>query len=229
MPRRNKPRKSVAKKTKIVSARPKFPHKEMRFNVSLVILIGMIVFSMLLLLISLNRLHNAGSATAANSSLSEKSGNSSVPGGVRSASLYTFQSGGGDFQLSIPATWKGWAYRTGKIKSPVSDSLSDDYVRIFLPSSPSGKAADPNLDNRYTDMITVLTFSAGEWKKLDRSCRGGDSESCDAMGAKLADTTCSDDESADCVYSYRKRSDCPGPLEDRCKEVDGITESFQLK
>lgn len=228
MPRRNKPKKPIARKTKIVSARPKFGRREMRFNVSLVILIGMVVFSVLLLLISLNRLHDVGSATASSSLLPGKSGNKDFFG-AQSAIPHTFQGGGGDFQLSIPAAWKGWAYRAGKIKSPVSNSLSDDYVRIFLPVSPSEKVANPNLDSRYTDMITILSFSAGEWKKLDRSCRGGDSESCDAMGTKLADTGCSDDESADCVYSYTRQSSCPGPLEDRCREVDGIMESFQLK
>gem|GEM_PF-1046269 len=222
--------KPTAKKTKIASSGSKFFRKDMRFSASLVILTGMLVFSMLLLLISLNGLYGADSKAVLNGASSGSSGGETIPRAqAASSGSYTFQSGGVKFQLSIPVAWKDWAYRTGQVKSPVDDSLSDSYVKIFLPSSPSGKEAGPNLDSRYTDMATILTFSAGEWKKLDKNCQKSDSESCDAMGTKLADAACPDEENADCVFSYKKQPDCPGPLEARCREVDGIMKSFQLK
>lgn len=227
MPRRMQTKKSIVKKANTNAVRLKLGRKEMRFSVSLVVLIGLLTFSVLLLLFSLNKSAAVGAKTMTSFSVPRIS--RSIPLKKTSANLTTFQGGGEDFQLAFPASWKGWVYRTGEVKSPVDDTLSDQYVKIYLPDSNPKEATNPDLDSRYTDMITVVTYSADEWKAMAKKCNKGDSSVCDEMGTKLADTTCPGfADNTDCVYSYTKQPNCPGSLTTRCDEVDTIMANFKL-
>lgn len=215
-----------------VPAGTKIRRKDMRFKVSLVILTGTLLFSVLLLLISLNRADGVNAGITSNVPFQKT--DDKVIQKTAPAGLFTFKGGGGeDFQLSIPAGWKGWVYRTGAVKSLVDDSLSDEYVKIYLPNDAAKGTGSPDLDSRYKDVITIMSFSVGEWKKLDKKCRNDDEEACEDMGAKLADTACrsnssEDTEDIDCVYSYTRRKDCSGLLAARCGEIDKIMEGFKL-
>lgn len=229
MPRRTQAKKTTMKKEKTNSVGlKKSCRKDMRFSISLVVLIGMLTFSLLLLLVSLDKPVAISARTKMIQSIPRLSLMSSPE--TAPESLTTFSGGGGDFQLSIPADWKGWVYRIGAVKSPIDDTLSDQYVKIYLPDPNSAQSASPNLDSRFKDIITVVNYSADEWKALDKKCSKGDSSVCGIMGTKLAGTQCADSsESADCVYGYTKAADCSGALAAKCNEVDKIMASFKLK
>lgn len=230
MPRRKPIKKTIAKKTKVSPVGVKHARKEMRFNVSLVILIGMLTFSALLLLVSLNKSNNAVAKTSTSQIAPRVIGN--IVPKTAIAKPADFSGLSGNFQLAIPASWKGWVYRSGEVKSPIDDSLSDQFVKVYLPQSVSDneEANSPNLDSRYKDIFTVMNFSADEWKAMEKKCNRGDSTICDDMGKKLADAQCPGSAGGtDCVYSYTKQPNCSGALAARCNEVDKIMESFNLK
>ncbi|HLM84437.1 MAG TPA: hypothetical protein VK254_04500 [Candidatus Bathyarchaeia archaeon] len=203
--------------------------RDMRFSVSLVILIGMLAFSVMLLIFSLNERDVRNAKAQMNFSAPKPV--STVPAKASPANSTKFSGAGGNFQLSIPVSWKGWVYRAGQVKSPIDDNLSDSYIKIYLPLTVADNTEvnSPNLDSRYKDIITILTYSADEWKAMEKKCNRSNSDACDDMGTKLADTQCSDSEGdSDCIYSYIKQPNCGGSIEGRCKDIDKIMESFQL-
>lgn len=228
MPRRTQAKKTISKK--IGRSVSKAPAKgNMRFSVSLVILIGMLSFSVLLLLFSMTKPVGQEAATKT-SAVMQRSNVSNAPKAVP-PQPYVFQSGGEDFRLSFPTDWKGWVFRTGEVKSLIDDSLSDSYVRISLPQSVADNvdANSPNLDSRYGDMITVFTYSADEWKAMEKKCNRGNAEVCDRIGTKLADTVCPGFAGdTDCVYSFTKEPNCPASFTAQCGEVDKIMQSFKI-
>ena len=228
MIRRTKTKKTIIKKTNPVGL--KLSRKEMRFSVSLVILIGMLTFSLFLLLFSLNKsvAINANTQT----SFSVPKTNSNIAQKTTAAKSYIFTEGGAEnFQLTIPITWKDWVYNTGEVKSPIDDSLSDGYIKISLPNTihENAGANSPNLNSRYTDIMTIMNFSADEWKTMEKKCNKGDNNICDAMGKKLADSQRPSigAGNSDSVYSYTIQPNC-GSFEARCNEVDKIMESFKM-
>lgn len=207
----------------------KSARSEKRFAASVVVMIAFISTAMLLLLVSLIRSQSARIAVS-HSAVGKNGGDAfekTVP--VRP---YIFSGTGAEsFQLMIPAGWKGWAYRRGMVKSPIDDAVSDGYLKIYLPNRVYGnsKTNSPNLDSLYDDIITVMVFSADEWKAMERKCNRGNKNICGDMGKKLADTTCTGlAGNEDCIYSYVKQPNCGGSHEVRCNEVDKIIESFKI-
>ena len=82
MPRKTKTKsarvaggKTIVKKTKISPAGVNHHRKEMRFKVSLVILMGMLTFSALLLLVSLNKSNGASAQISNSQPISRVAGN----------------------------------------------------------------------------------------------------------------------------------------------------------
>jgi len=208
-------KKTMTKKIKLPG---KFTNqKDLRFSVSLVILIAFLSFSAMLFLFSLIGDQSAKAIgkkysfqEGAGGSVSRKS-SPVISNILNDANL--------DFQLTIPSTWTGWIYKTGFVKSPADDSISDQYLQVFLPVQ--GKTSS-NFDEKQRKMLTILKFTAKEWTKLETGCGKGDVSYCDAMGKKIT-------EKDGDVYAYITEPECPKTFEARCHEIDKVLESFQLK
>jgi len=221
MPRRTKTKsarvaggKTIVKKTKIRPAGMNHHRKDMRFKVSLVILIGMLTFSAMLLLFSLNNSSsvNAEAGTSAALPMEHLSG-------IKKPSGQTLSDSALDFRLTVPAELGEWFYKTGEVKSLTDDSLSDQYFRMFIPL-PGAKSN--NLDERNKDILTIRKFSADEWSAVEKSCKKEKKDICDAAGTLIV----KNDESA---YAYLKPADCPKSIGAKCNLADKIIGSFNLK
>lgn len=188
-----------------------------RFAASVVVMIAFLSTAVLLLLVSLIR---GQSARATDGKMKIFSSAANTAGYAKSPQSETLSDGNLDFRITLPAGWKGWTYKTGFVKSPVDDELSDQYVQIYMPDQK--KTASRNLDERQTKILMILKFTEEEWKKLETGCGKNNLIFCGAMGKKLA-------ENKGAVYSYLTGGNCPGPLEAKCREADKIAESFQLK
>jgi hypothetical protein len=125
-----------------------------------------------------------------------------------------------DFELTVPAQLGEWSYKTGYIKSPIDDSISDQYLQIYLPDSEKMKSR--NFDEMMKMVLTIKKFSTDEWKKLEKGCQNENSLFCEAAGTKIT-------EKNESVYAYNKISNCPSAMENKCGLVDKIIDSFQLK
>lgn len=212
MPRRKKTKRNIASKTPTAPKR----RKDLRFSVSLVVLIAFLATASLLLLVSLIGQRKA-TAIGKYSSVSKISGNASGKATVLDdADL--------DFKLKIPAGLGDWIYKTGAVKSLVDDTLSDQYLKIYV-SYPAAKNSQ-NFDDREKDVLTVVKFEADEWAKLEAGCEKNKPDYCDAMGTKFSESSDSGDGF---VYAYRKADECPKSLAKKCDLADEIVKSFQLK
>lgn len=214
MPRRTKTKNSIIKKAGFAAGRAKNFRKNLRFDVSLVILIGMLVFSTLLFLVALNK------------SLVKKTGavlSGRLPNiqshGMKKAGSCPLKDPSIDFELTIPDQLDDWMYKTGYVKSPVDDSLSDHYVQIFVPVA---GAVSNNFEDQNKNILTVLKFSQNEWDKLERGCQKGNEIYCEGAGKMLAEKDGS-------VYAYKKFESCPKSIEAKCNLAEKIIQSFKLK
>lgn len=105
------------------------------------------------------------------------------------------------------------------MKSLTDDALSNQYVKIYVPS---GQTAQSNsLDDKYQEMLAIRKFSDGEWKEMEKGCAKGNQFYCEDAGTKIADMDGS-------VWAYTAAKNCPRELEQKCKSVEGIIKSFQL-
>ncbi|MCX6767078.1 MAG: hypothetical protein NT170_04895 [Candidatus Moranbacteria bacterium] len=211
---KTKSKKTIVKKAKIGSVSRKNHRKDMRFKVSLVILIGMLTFSALLLLLSLNN----------SSAMKAEMGTTATPplrnvSGIQKSSSQMLNDSALDFKLTVPAELGQWVYKIGEVKSLTDDSLSDQYFRMFVPLS---GVKSNNFDEQNKDILTIRKFSADEWSAVEKSCRKNKSDICDAAGTLIVK---SDKE----VYTYTKPVDCPKSIEAKCNLTDKIIESFNLK
>lgn len=125
-----------------------------------------------------------------------------------------------DFTLKIPSQLGEWLYKIGYAKSPIDETLSNQYVAIYVPQN--GKPETNNFDDLVKDILTVRQFSQKEWKKLESGCKKGNQFYCETAGAKIS-------EKNDKVFAYTKPGNCPKSIEARCRLADGIIESFKLK
>jgi len=188
--------------------------KDIRFSVSLVILIGMLTFSSLLLLFSLNN------SVAGN--LAEKASNVipiSKVSTAKKAKTQILDDELLNYKITIPAQLGEWFYKIGEVKSLTDDSLSNQYLRVFVPL-PGTKSI--NFDHQNTSILTIRKFSADEWSDIEKSCRKEKSDICEAAGELIS----AGDE---WVYTYVKPKDCPKSVEAKCGLIDKIIESFQMK
>lgn len=193
----------------------------MRFSISLVILIGMLAFSAMLLLFSLNK--SAARSAGTGTSKAAPAGNSS---GFKKTEGQVLNDVSLDFKLTVPARLGAWFYKTGEVKSLTDDSLSDQYLRIFVPLAGAG-AKSNNFDQQNKDILTIRKFTGDEWADIAKSCRKEKKDICDAAGELIAKAP--DSKGDDWVYAYSKPADCPKSIEAKCNLADKIIESFNLK
>lgn len=212
--------KTITKKTKANPAGlKKFRRKDIRFSVSLVILIAMLAFSAMLLLLSLNK--SAARSAGAGASKAAPAENSS---GLRKTEGRVIDDVSLDFKVTVPAELGAWFYKTGEVKSLTDDSLSDQYFRIFVPLA--GTKSN-NFDRQNKEILTIRKFSLDEWADITKGCQKEKKDICDAAGELIAKT--SDSKGNGWVYACTKPADCPKSIEAKCALADKIIESFSLK
>jgi hypothetical protein len=188
-----------------------------RFSLSLIVLMAVLEMSLFMLLLTLitaqtaqgDSSHSLSSAPVTNNAKKLIKPTSQK---LADASL--------DYELTVPSQLGEWLYKTGDIKSPIDDKISDQYLQIYLPSK--GKTSSRNFNEMATTILTIKKFATDEWKKIDKGCQKGDSLLCDAEGTKL-------DEKNGSVYTYTKISSCPAATSGNCALIDKIVDSFQLK
>jgi hypothetical protein len=213
---KSKNKKTVSIEEKPGSVRLKRPENKL-FEIFLVIFIAILGVSILLLSTSLTSLSGwtPETRTVAPSRINNVS--KKVP--VKKTGQ-TLKDPGLDFELTVPTGLGEWQYKTGFIKSPVDDALSDQYMQIFV--SVKGATGSNNFEDRNKNILTIKKFTAAEWKKLEKGCQNDNKLYCDAAGTKLA-------EKNDFVYAYTKEENCPKDIEARCRLADKLIESFNLK
>ncbi|MDP1846103.1 MAG: hypothetical protein Q8L09_05215 [Candidatus Moranbacteria bacterium] len=189
--------------------------KNFRFSVSLILLTAALEMSLLILLMSLI---NAQAARGGDESFAVSAVKSTKK--LVKPANQKIDDQNLDFELTVPAQLGEWSYKTGYIKSPIDDGISDQYLQIYLPDS--GKMKSRNFDEMMKVVLTIKKFSTDEWKKLEKGCQNENSLFCEAAGTKIA-------EKNESVYAYDKISNCPSVMENKCDLVDKIIDSFQLK
>lgn len=190
--------------------------KNFRFNLSLIILMAVLETALFMLLLTLI---SAQTAQGGNQSFSSVPAASSAKKLIKPVSQKLTDSNL-DFDLVIPAQLGEWLYKTGNVKSPVDDTISDQYLQIFLPTT--NKTNSRNFEEMTAAILTIKKFTTDEWKKLEKGCQKDNSLFCDTAGTKIAEKNGS-------VYAYNKISNCPSGMESKCSLVDKIVGSFQLK
>ena len=194
--------------------------KNMRFNVSLIILSAVLEVSIFILLISLINAQSSPSVAGASAN---------VPTGVPSKAMVKaadqkLSDPALDFELTIPAAMGEWLYKTGNVKSLVDDTKSDQYLQIYLPATGTPKSR--NFEDLTKTILTIRKFTADEWKKMDKSCSKGNTDYCDAIGTIINNIP---RLSTDTVYGYTKMDNCPKELAAKCDLVDKIIGSIKIK
>jgi hypothetical protein len=213
---KSKNKKTISAAEKPESARPKRPESKL-FEIFLVIFIAILGISILLLSSSLTSLSGWSPATGA--VVTPKAGN--VPKKVSAKKIGQIMKDPGlDFELTVPPGVGDWLYKIGYIKSSVDDALSDQYAQIFV--SVKNTSGSNNFEDQNKNILTIKKFTGDEWKKLEKGCQNDNSLYCEAAGTKIA-------EKDDYVYAYTKMKNCPKDIEARCRLVDKLIESFNLK
>jgi hypothetical protein len=214
MIRKTKTKKTIVKKTKIRPVGMNHHRKDMRFKVSLVILIGMLTFSLMLLLLSLNK-SSAMKVETGTSKAIPASHNS----GIKKSSSQMLNDNSLGFSLAVPVELGSWLYKIGEVKSLTDDSLSDQYLRMFVPLA--GEKSN-NFDQQNKNILTIRRFSPDEWSAIEKSCKKDNSNICDAAGKLIA-------QNDEWIYAYTKPTDCLKSIAAKCNLADKIIQSFNLK
>lgn len=203
------------KKVDFAISNPKNKQKDLRFSLSLVILMGILIVSMYFLLISLN-----GSLSRKIGSLSSSVLPIQKNSTTAKKSDCSLNDPSVDFGLSIPSQLGEWMYKTGYVKSPTDDTLSNHYVQLLVPVET--KNASNNFEDRNMNILTIRKFSQSEWSKLEKGCQKGNQFFCETAGKMVAENNGS-------VYAYTKPGNCQKNLEAKCRLTDNIIQSFKLK
>jgi len=194
-------------------ARKKTKEADLRFDISLVMLIALLSVSALILLLILAQ--SGRRAYFQVGGVKTNWSNKVFPG------RRTLDDKSLGFKLTMPLQLGSWMYKTGYAKSPTDDSLSDQYVKIYVPLSPA--AGSNNFDKQYQDILTIRKFSSGEWKELEKGCSKKNLAYCEEAGTKI-----DEDEKGGSVYAYTKTEACPKEIASRCGYADKIIKSFKL-
>jgi hypothetical protein len=217
MIRRTKTKKTIIRKTNPVGFR--LSRKEMRFSVSLVILMGMLTFSLMLFLFSLNK----SVARSPGAEVSRITPVKKISGIIKAEGQFLNDTSL-DFKVKVPAGLGEWFYKIGEVKSLTDESLSNQYFRIFVPLA---AAKSNNFDQQNKDILTIRKFTGDEWADITKSCSKEKKDICDAAGELIEKT--SDPSREDWVYAFTKSTDCPKNIEAKCNLADKIIKSFELK
>jgi len=221
MPRRTQTKKINVKKARTNPVGLKCCRKDLRFSISLVILIGMLAFSLLLLLFSLNKsvAVSAGTRAVKIPPVSNTSGlKKTVSQGLDDSSL--------DFKITVPTELGSWFYKIGEVKSLTDKSLSDQYMKIYVPL-PGVKSN--NFDQQYKEILTIRKFTGDEWNAIGDKCPStkANKDICDAAGESIfTGPNAAGDE---VTYAATKPTDCPNSIKAKCALADKIIQSFELK
>ena len=209
--------KTIIKKTNPIGF--KLSRKEMRFSVSLVILMGMLIFSLMLFLFSLNKSVAISPGAEASKVTPVKKGSE-----IKKAEEQVLNDALLDFRVAVPAGLGAWFYKIGEVKSLTDESLSNQYFRIFVPLA---GAKSNNFDQQNKDILTIRKFTGDEWADITKNCQKEKKDICDAAGEMIAKS--SDSKGEDWAYAFTKPTDCPKNIEAKCNLADKIIKSFQLK
>lgn len=213
---KSKVKKNISAQEKRENNNPKRPENKL-FEFFLVIFVLILGTSILLLLFSFSSLKGWSSVNGA----SVIPGENHIPGkALPQKSDQTMKDPEIDFELTVPSDIGEWFYKIGYIKSPVDDSLSDQYAQIFVALKKD--SASNNFEDKNKNILTIMKFSASEWKKLEKGCQADNKIYCETAGEKIA-------EKDDFVYAYTKMKNCPKDIEARCRLADKMIESFNLK
>lgn len=190
-------------------------HSGERFEFSLVFLIAALLMSIFILLFSLIRNQNSQIAAQAFPNL---------PGAFQGNGDYSrsplLEDENLEFTLKIPAQLGEWVYKTGFVKSPVDEALSNQYMTIFVPQN--AKEKTNNLDDLTQDILTVRQYSETEWEKLESGCQKGNQFYCEIAGEKIG-------EKDGKVYASTKPGKCSETEKSKCALAEKIIQGFELK
>lgn len=125
-----------------------------------------------------------------------------------------------DFEVTVPSQMGDWFFRSGFVKSPVDNELSDQYVQIYIPVS--GKTDSKNIDDRYKNILTIKKFLSSEWEEIESGCQKKNLLYCEMAGTKI-------DEKGGHVYSFSQLENCPQNLAAKCQLAAKILETFKFK
>ena len=198
------------------ATRKKTKKSDLRFDISLVVLIALLSASTYIFLLVLVRNQNRAYYQAGGTFVGDTKANWN--GKVFSGGQVLEDESLG-FKLAMPRQLGSWMYKIGYVKSPTDDSLSDQYVKIYVPLDPA--AGSNNFEKQYQDILTIRKFSSGEWKELEKGCGKKNLVYCEEAGTKI-------DEKGGSVYVYTKAEKCPNEIAPKCVYIDGIIRSFKL-
>ncbi|OGI25955.1 MAG: hypothetical protein A3J76_00440 [Candidatus Moranbacteria bacterium RBG_13_45_13] len=195
------------------------PKDDMRFKISLLILIALLCSSVFFLLIILNR--NGEASLRANSMAASevKFRSNMMNRALAKNSSQVLENPTLGFRVKIPTQLGDWIYRVGYVKSPVDDSLANHYLKIFVPIGK--KSGSKNFEENYQEILSVRKYSNDEWTKLEKGCEKGNLFYCEVMGEKISED---DGQTYTCV----KTEKCRREVQSKCEFSDQIMESFQL-
>ncbi|MDD5489808.1 MAG: hypothetical protein PHP25_03975 [Candidatus Moranbacteria bacterium] len=214
------PRRIKTKNSAKISSDKKFPAKaakDLRFNVSLVFLIAALSASAYILLFSLT---GNGKAFMNNPSVVKKAATADPANTTSQGGNQLPNDPALDFKLTIPANFGQWIYRVGSVKGITDDTLTDQFLKIYVDTKPAGNST--SFDDRFKDILTIRKFTAAEWKELEKGCNKGNSLLCDGAGTKI-------NEKDGSVWAYTKSESCSKEMKASCAYIQKIIESFQFK
>ncbi len=213
----NGKRKTKGKTSKSSPGVAKFNKKEMRFQYSLVVLMGILIFSAFLFLIVLNK--SASYELKKNGYGSPVSNLSSVKAQGKATNC-TFEDPSIDFMLTMPVQLGEWIYKAGYVKSLTNDTLTNRYVKIFVPVTNASQTN--NFEERNQEVVMIRRMTSDEWEKIKAGCENGNQFYCESAGEKLA-------ENDGTVYSYVAEKECHDNVKAKCDLAERIVQSFKLK
>jgi len=187
---------------------------DLRFGVSLVLLIGFLSFATYLFLFAL-----IGSQRANSAAVLKKPAAGMNKAAKQSANARKLSDESLGYTLAFPASFGEWMYKTGYVVSPVDETLTNQYAKVYVPL-PS-RSASSNFEEKYFGVFTVRKFSEKEWDALEKGCAKGNLLYCEQKGTKI-------NEKDKAVYAYTVSEKCPQELLSKCKLVQGIVKSFKL-
>ena len=205
-------RRKKTKNKSILSGKKSARREDFRFSVSLIILSAMLLLAALLFLLALN--FPLSSVSKRGPVASEKS--SVVQGMPLKASGRFLEEDVLDYSLTMPFQLGDWMYKIGFVKSLTDDSLSNQYVKIYVPLNRA--TGSNNFEKKYQDILTIRKFTSGEWKELEKGCDKKNLVYCEEAGTKIAENDGS-------VYAYAKSGKCSSEIATKCRFIDEIIKS----
>jgi hypothetical protein len=193
---------------------------DLRFNISLVFLMAMLMVSAYLLLFALdgNSVLNFGFGNP--TSLAQKGKTNVSSKAISLGGSQNLEDPSLDFKLTVPSRLGQWMYRTGYVKGLTDDTLSDQFVKIYIAQKPVGNSA--SFDECFKDVLTIRKFSDAEWKELEKGCQKKNQIYCEGMGEKISEKNGS-------VWAYTESEGCSGGAKTNCANIEKMIGSFQLK